>query len=273
MQYLKPSCGRLAFCVIPFVLLQTPLLFFFWQKLWTPWFGRQVQFGWMSKRNGEQSVHHSSRVSCFFKSNIFLFHGNRENSERCWGKVVNNKANVRRWAADEVLPACADAVRRFRSQAIESHQMFSPPWRPPRGQRKSKSSICSTIIHMDMFERILQDRRRRFTVLVDDGWGKCCVWLVVRLGQDRLLGEVHKWVSLMALWSSMRPSGKKTKKKQKRVGAGLDWVHLIHLHQVQWTPPSTVYLFLICWLCLTWRVFKWSLRCASFVASLLVGWD
>lgn len=58
-------------------------------------------------------------------------------------------------------------------------------------------------------------------VLVDDGWGKCCVWLVVRLGQDRLLGEVHKWVSLMALWSSMRPSGKKQKTEKSR-----SWIRL-----------------------------------------------
>lgn len=34
------------------------------------------------------------------------------------GKVVRNKANVRRWAADLNPPCCADDVHRFRSQAI-----------------------------------------------------------------------------------------------------------------------------------------------------------
>lgn len=81
IKYLKPSCGRLAFCVIPFVLLQTPLLFFFGHLGLE---GRCNLAGW-AKEMREQSVRHFSRVSCFFKLNIFLFHDNRQNSERCWG--------------------------------------------------------------------------------------------------------------------------------------------------------------------------------------------
>lgn len=131
-------------------------------------------------------------------------------------------------------------LRGCHPQVQKSINFFN--WSGPKVTRDPQTSLMSAMrtekksihpLHYDTHGHVRKNPPRSSKGVHGAGrrWARKVLRVVgglTRWGEGQALRVVHRWVSSMALWSSMCPSKKQNTKRG--IGAGLNWLNLFHIY-------------------------------------------